>query len=70
MNCDIAKMASEVANGFSQEQCYLELSQCIGRFGVVPSLVLLGNRKSIAIVHEGESYLLRLTKFGKLILTK
>jgi len=70
MNCDITKMATEVTNGFSQKDCYLELRQCISRLGAVPSLVLLGDRKSIAILHEGENYLLRLTKFGKLILTK
>ena len=70
MNCEITKMATEATNSFSQKDCYLELRQCIGRLGAVPSLVLLGDRRSITIMHEGENYLLRLTKFGKLILTK
>jgi hemin uptake protein HemP len=70
MNCEITKKAAEETNRFSQEDCYVELNQCIGRLGAVPSLVLLGDRRSITIMHEGENYLLRLTKFGKLVLTK
>jgi hemin uptake protein HemP len=70
MDYEITKMATEETNRFSQEDCYLELRQCIGQFGAVPSLVLLGGRRSITIMHEGENYLLRLTKFGKLVLTK
>ena len=70
MDFDITKRATDVTNSFSKNDCYVELRQCISRLGAVPSLVLLGDRKSIAILHGGENYLLRLTKFGKLILTK
>jgi hemin uptake protein HemP len=34
------------------------------------SVQLLGGRKQIAILHDGETYSLRLTRNGKLILTK
>lgn len=37
---------------------------------VVTSKDLLGESKSLAIQHEGETYHLRATKFGKLVLTK
>jgi hemin uptake protein HemP len=35
----------------------------------VPSEALLGPRKELVIVHNGREYRLRLTQFGKLILT-
>ncbi|MBP6096048.1 MAG: hemin uptake protein HemP [Methyloversatilis sp.] len=37
---------------------------------VLDSVQLLGGRKQIAILHDGETYSLRLTRNGKLILTK
>ncbi len=37
---------------------------------VVTSKDLLGESKSLVIQHEGETYHLRATKFGKLVLTK
>jgi hemin uptake protein HemP len=37
---------------------------------VLDSVQLLGGRKQIAILHGGEIYSLRLTRNGKLILTK
>lgn len=36
----------------------------------VSSAALLGNREALAIQHRGESYILRQTRAGKLILTK
>ncbi|OWS71185.1 hemin uptake protein HemP [Polynucleobacter campilacus] len=36
----------------------------------VSSEVLLGRMKQIFILHDGNSYQLRITKLGKLILTK
>jgi len=36
----------------------------------VNSEALLGNRETLAIQHQGECYILRLTRAGKLILTK
>lgn len=36
----------------------------------ISSEVLLGDMKQIFILHEGHSYQLRITKLGKLILTK
>ncbi|MBU3581545.1 hemin uptake protein HemP [Polynucleobacter sp. AP-Capit-er-40B-B4] len=36
----------------------------------VSSSVLLGQRKQIFITHDGQTYQLRITKLGKLILTK
>ncbi|SDV49950.1 hemin uptake protein HemP [Chitinasiproducens palmae] len=38
--------------------------------GVVASQTLLGGRKVMQIAHNGETYQLRLTRHGKLILTK
>jgi hemin uptake protein HemP len=37
---------------------------------VLDSAQLLGGRKQIAILHGGETYSLRVTRNGKLILTK
>jgi hemin uptake protein HemP len=37
---------------------------------IISSEVLLGQMKQIFILHEGNSYQLRITKLGKLILTK
>ena len=36
----------------------------------VTSAALLGGRNALAIHHKGERYILRLTRAGKLILTK
>jgi len=36
----------------------------------VDSAALLGNREALLIQHRGESYILRQTRAGKLILTK
>nr|WP_216861017.1 hemin uptake protein HemP [Polynucleobacter sp. AP-Reno-20A-A9] len=36
----------------------------------IPSEALLGHAKQIFILHDGHSYQLRITKLGKLILTK
>lgn len=36
----------------------------------VSSAALLGNREALAIQHQGERYILRQTRAGKLILTK
>ncbi|MBU3562639.1 MULTISPECIES: hemin uptake protein HemP [unclassified Polynucleobacter] len=36
----------------------------------IPSEILLGRTKQIFILHDGHSYQLRITKLGKLILTK
>gem|GEM_PF-1017059 len=36
----------------------------------ISSSTLLGKEKSIVIVHDGQRYLLSMTKFRKLILTK
>lgn len=49
-------------------------SNCIRPADVLPrtiaSEVLLGHLKQIFILHDGHSYQLRITKLGKLILTK
>lgn len=37
---------------------------------VIDSRTLLGDAREIRITHNGESYSLRLTRLGKLILTK
>jgi hemin uptake protein HemP len=37
---------------------------------VVPSHALLGEQGKLQIEHQGERYLLRITRQGKLILTK
>jgi hemin uptake protein HemP len=37
---------------------------------VIPSAELLGERGQLLIEHQGERYLLRITRQGKLILTK
>jgi hemin uptake protein HemP len=37
---------------------------------VIPSANLLGKNKSVVIVHDDQRYVLRVTKLGKLILTK
>lgn len=37
---------------------------------VISSASLLGKDKSIVIVHDDQRYFLRITKLGKLILTK
>lgn len=37
---------------------------------VISSESLLGKDKSVVIVHDGQRYLLSITKLGKLILTK
>ncbi|WP_018233973.1 hemin uptake protein HemP [Thioalkalivibrio thiocyanodenitrificans] len=37
---------------------------------VLPSHVLLGRRRQVQIEHLGERYTLRVTRHGKLILTK
>jgi hemin uptake protein HemP len=37
---------------------------------VISSEILLGRMKQVFILHEGETYQLRITKLGKLILTK
>ena len=37
---------------------------------IVDSCSLLGNERELRIRHNGEQYLLRLTRLGKLILTK
>lgn len=36
----------------------------------VSSAELLGEQRELRIVHQGEQYVLRLTRLGKLILTK
>jgi hemin uptake protein HemP len=36
----------------------------------VTSSELLGGRRELRIVHQGEQYTLRITRLGKLILTK
>ena len=38
--------------------------------GVLDSAALLGNRNEVEITHQGETYRLRRTRQGKLILTK
>lgn len=38
--------------------------------GVILSSALLGNEKSVVILHEGQKYRLSITKLRKLILTK
>lgn len=40
------------------------------RAGSVDSAALLGGRDEIEIIHQGETYRLRRTRQGKLILTK
>jgi hemin uptake protein HemP len=37
---------------------------------VIASTTLFGEEKTIAIIHDGERYILRITKLKKLILTK
>ncbi len=37
---------------------------------VISSEILLGRMRQVLILHEGETYQLRITKLGKLILTK
>jgi hemin uptake protein HemP len=37
---------------------------------VISSGSLLGKEKSVIIVHDGQRYILSMTKLGKLILTK
>lgn len=47
-------------------------SYCIGKDSgkVVSSATLLGQDKSIVILHDGQRYILSITKLRKLILTK
>jgi hemin uptake protein HemP len=52
--------------GRTQESYFI--ANGLGR--VVSSATLLGQDKSIVIVHDGQRYVLRVTKLGKLILTK
>jgi hemin uptake protein HemP len=40
------------------------------RIRTIDSQELLGNSRELRIRHQGESYTLRLTRLGKLILTK
>jgi len=63
-------MKLNAINTSPEISCNAELKQYISQLRFVPSVVLLGDKKSITILHEGESYLLRLTKLGKLVLTK
>ena len=37
---------------------------------IIPSSILFGKEKAIAIHHDGQRYILRITKLRKLILTK
>jgi hemin uptake protein HemP len=37
---------------------------------VIASTTLFGKEKTIVIIHDGERYILRITKLKKLILTK
>ncbi len=37
---------------------------------IIPSSILFGKQKSIVINHDGQQYVLRITKLRKLILTK
>ena len=57
---------SLVCKGLNQE------SYCIvkGFEKVVSSATLLGQDKSIVILHDGQRYVLSITKLRKLILTK
>jgi hypothetical protein len=52
-----------------------DLAQGVSSYGfifgkVIPSANLLGKDKSVVIVHDDQRYVLRVTKLGKLILTK
>jgi len=49
----------------------LLISDCDSNWGrVISSGSLLGKDKSVVIVHDGQRYVLSITKLGKLILTK
>jgi hemin uptake protein HemP len=37
---------------------------------VIASATLFGKQKTVVIIHDGERYILRITKLKKLILTK
>lgn len=52
-----------------------DLAQAFSSYGfivgkVILSANLLGKDKSVVIVHDDQRYVLRVTKLGKLILTK
>lgn len=52
-----------------------DLAQAFSSYGfivgkVIPSANLFGKNKSVVIVHDDQRYVLRVTKLGKLILTK
>ena len=52
------------------EEAKKYLSKSDLKVRIVTSKDLLGESKSLTIQHEGETYHLRATKFGKLVLTK
>jgi hemin uptake protein HemP len=56
-------------------ECFDDLAQAFSSYSfivgkVIPSANLLGKNKSVVIVHDDQRYVLRVTKLGKLILTK
>ena len=55
-------------NTLRSESSYIRPPDVLPR--TIASEVLLGHLKQIFILHDGHSYQLRITKLGKLILTK
>jgi hemin uptake protein HemP len=47
---------------------YIQPTQILPK--VISSEMLMGRMRQVLILHEGETYQLRITKLGKLILTK
>lgn len=67
------KMIASVRGENQQDPILLEKSVLIRETGShrqVSSADLLGNSDALAIQHQGERYILRQTRAGKLILTK
>lgn len=60
---------NSAASSVAQDPATTEMPQPVEP-PVFDSVQLLGGRKQIAILHGGETYSLRLTRNGKLILTK
>jgi len=55
-------------NSLNSESICIQLPHVLPK--TITSEVLLGQLKQIFILHDGHSYQLRITKLGKLILTK
>jgi hemin uptake protein HemP len=67
------KMTASISGARQRESSLLEISVVVcetGSYRQVSSADLLGDSSVLAIQHQGESYVLRQTRTGKLILTK